>query len=403
MEGNRLKRKISVIDDDENLAGIYKKKLKEIESVEKLFDVETLPKGDFLKEMQILTKRQETTRAKGSWGDEKAEGIDTTDILIVDYDLVKVSEQGLFLTGESVAYLVRCFSECALIIGLNQFGDDIFDLTLRGHVESFADLNISSRQIANKGLWGVRTDEDGFRPWHWPMLPQFLDEFIKKSGILERQLTKDSDSLISESLGLAKLTETLPRSITGFLGGDSLKISLKQFVERSGNCLKMRDNKSNDEMNSRIAAARLSKWLERLILPRQDILIDAPHLVSRYASLLKGNTTSRDSWNQTAEFCDYKKLGIDYKAIESCRYKDSVWVSRPVWLWNDLSSLETIQEIAEPWKTKATEWVFCEDASLFYHENKCEEFIADLESPYIRRYVKEFKDVNYVPGVRLVQ
>ena len=36
----------------------------------------------------------------------------------------------------------------------------------------------------------------------------------------------------------------------------------------------------------RVAAARLGKWLERLVLPGQNVLVDAPHLVSRFPSLV---------------------------------------------------------------------------------------------------------------------
>ena len=45
-------------------------------------------------------------------------------------------------TGERVAYIARCFSACGFIIALNQYnnqGQPIFDLTLPGHVNSFAD------------------------------------------------------------------------------------------------------------------------------------------------------------------------------------------------------------------------------------------------------------------------
>ena len=54
---------------------------------------------------------------------------------IIDYDLLgsqaEKSPTGS-LTGEIIAYLVRCFSRCKLIIGLNQYGSNPFDLTLRG-------------------------------------------------------------------------------------------------------------------------------------------------------------------------------------------------------------------------------------------------------------------------------
>ncbi len=55
--------------------------------------------------------------------------------------------------GHRLAYLARCYSDAKYIVVLNQFGENRFDLTLRGHPEAHADLHIGLRQATNAGLW----------------------------------------------------------------------------------------------------------------------------------------------------------------------------------------------------------------------------------------------------------
>ena len=97
---------------------------------------------EVLQQRQIGFRRGEIDLENRS--DGAVEEIDDASIFIIDYDLLgsqaEKSPTGS-LTGEIIAYLVRCFSRCKLIIGLNQYGSNPFDLTLRGDLNSFADLN----------------------------------------------------------------------------------------------------------------------------------------------------------------------------------------------------------------------------------------------------------------------
>jgi len=179
-------------------------------------------------------------------------------------------------------------------------------------------------------------------------------------------------------------------------------------VVESGNGLRGKDatsmrnavSKIAEDVVARVGAARISKWLEMLVLPGQDILVDAPHLISRYPSLLTGQTSGINSWNKTAQSTDYRKLGISVKLIEPFRLKQGHWLSRPGWFWHELQECQAIPEVAEPWKTHRPSWVFCEDASRFYQEKVCRAFVADTESPYSRRFVRQFMDIVYQPQVR---
>ena len=136
------------------------------------------------------------------------------------------------------------------------------------------------------------------------------------------------------------------------------------------------------------------------MLPEQDILVDAPHLVSRYPSLIANDKQGIKAWNRTAQLVDYRDLGLDTELLEPYRFKKDYWISRPVWFWDKLRESEKITEVIEPWKTAKPDWVFCEDASRFYNRNACREFLADTSSPFTRRFAKGFKNVDYRPRVR---
>src|SRR5207253_3989616 len=132
-------------------------------------------------------------------------------------------------TGESVAYLARCYSNCGYIIELNQFGTNWFDLTLSGSLDSYADLNIGSDQLANPGLWSDQFA--GFRPWSWPIIPRAVNELKKRTA----EAVRCRSDVILEALGLTQdRVGILPRSIREFLAPRSNPevTTFEEFVRR---------------------------------------------------------------------------------------------------------------------------------------------------------------------------
>ena len=203
----------------------------------------------------------------------------------------------------------------------------------------------------------------------------------------------------------------LPREIVQFIEKQEKKehfqTTFREFVTESGNGLRLKDTEKldkgiNDHILARIGAARISKWLECLVLPEQDILVDAPHLILRYPSLITGDEKKIETWNKTAQLIEYDELGLKTDLIEPYRFQKDHWVSRPVWFWDKLRECEHIREITEPWLTVKPNWVFCEDASYFYNRENCREFLADTASPFTQRFVKYFDkdEVDYRPRVR---
>ena len=400
-----MKEKILIYDDEKPQREAFKKKLVRGLQKAKLddaFDVKTLGEDNLQISMEILRARQTGIRDNREFSDETTQ-FDDTSIFIIDYDLLKSTARGFF-TGENLAYSVRCFSTCKLIVGLNQFGNNSFDLTLKGHPESFADLNLGADQLDNPGLWrGDWGDSrQGYRPWYWPNLSDSLHNFDQKVEDVQQNLGKT----ICKILGFDReLFGLLPRAVVQFIGkgkgNDPTQTTFREFIRESGNGLRPKDSTISDEdVLARVGAARISKWLERFVLPEQDILVDAPHLVSRYPSLIANEEQGIKAWNRTAQLVDYRDLGLAPELIERFRFKKDYWISRPVWVWDKLRECKRIKEVSKPWGTAKPEWVFCEDASRFYNRNGCREFLADTSSPFIRRFARGFKNVDYRPRVR---
>ena len=147
-----------------------------------------------------------------------------------------------------------------------------------------------------------------------------------------------------------EIVDILPRSTLEFLGqGDKPEATtFREFVTDSGNGLQGKDKPINDEAVARIVASRIAKWLEHIVLPGQDILVDAPHLVSRYSSLLTSNLREVETWDKTVSLRGVKSLGIRYRKIAEYRFARENWLSRQAWFWNKVSEDE-IAHIVSKW------------------------------------------------------
>jgi hypothetical protein len=411
MERKRMKPKVWIYDNDLRLKERYTKQLRGLPVASKHFDIESMDTSTFESQMEALVRRQRDLRSSRNARFGKELILDEASIFIIDYDLLamyegknaqtgsskpKIGIAGSFLTGELVSYLTRVFSKCKILIGLNQFGGNTFDLTLKGHPESFADLNIGSEQLCNAGLWGATTT--GFRPWYWPSLPRYLKAFEEKVADVRANLDKP----IAEVLGFSDVASILPRSATEFVRESPSKTSFRQFAKMA---LWHRDNRLYPETIASVAAARISKWLERLVLPGQYVLVDAPHLVSRFPSLLKGDHTSSKTWNISAGFDEFDHLNLKHGTIEKFRFRKSYWIPRPVWFWGGLSEFRKIAEVKDPWKKRErADLCFCEDDSQFHKRKNCREFLSEVDSPYAQRFVYgRYKGVEYRPLVRLLE
>ena len=253
MEGGQVnKRKILIYDDVEHRAKGFKEKLenglKEANQSDD-FNIVSLEHGKFLNAIKALEQRRIEFREREidleNIPKDDAEEIDNASIFMIDYDLLdsqenenRENEMKLFigfLTGEIVAYLVRCFSCCKLVIGLNQYGSNPFDLTLRGDLNSFADLNLGEKQLDNPSLWKSNWEdsEQEFRPWSWPNLCDLLHDYDARVRDIQDILKDNLEESIGEFLKFDReLFQVLPREIVQFIEKQEKKNITKQL---SGN------------------------------------------------------------------------------------------------------------------------------------------------------------------------
>lgn len=388
-----------VYDDEESMVRRYLERLESVPELRREFKTDSISDEEFIGAVEALRERVRESRNgvadEGDWNLR----FDDSSVSIIDYDLIDAAS--ISENGEEIAYYLRFFSKCDFIIGLNRFGQNTFDLTLKGHVDSYADLNIGAKDLANTGLWtGESVD---YRPWYWPPVIEYCKSFRKRIA----DVTENLSEPMVEVLGFPEhIFMSLPPNSLEYLATERDALcgaTIGDFFEESTLVLKEKDRKSHfsEETKGRATASRISKWLERTVLPGQDILIDAPHLVSRFPSLLSGNASRLNSWNTTANFGPLKDLGMKLDKIRRFGFKNRHWISRPAWFWQDIIECDDILEVREPWKKINYDYVFAEDSSRFSRRGSCREFTSDVDSPFRRRFVKQFDDYDYRPRIRM--
>jgi hypothetical protein len=381
-------KKVVIFDDEDGPRQDWVERLRAVRGFAGEFETRVVNNDEFGSALNDLRKRRVAARA----GEEilsESNFLDETDVLIIDYDLLALNE-----TGEEVAYLARCFSDCGIIIGVNQFAREgfTFDLTLLGHPESFADLNLLLEQVFDPGLWSSTWSD--FRPWYWPLLPKAISDFNQRSSELENNLDRSIFDLLEIPLGIR---EVFPINALEFISSE--QATFRQFVEKSGKALRGKDRAASDHAIARIAAARLSKWLERLVLPGQNILVDAPHLLERYPSLyIAGTGDQLIARRSNQDLLTPRESLMDLKKIESFIFAKREWLSRDAWYWPQVSECEELPEVSDPWATRL-KLAFCEDTSRFTLPEAAIEFLTRVDSPFMRRYVST-RDSNYGPRLQ---
>lgn len=400
--------KIRVFDDNEKSRKHFLERILTVGLSPDRFDIDLLTINDFQEALNGMQERQAAFRKEGRWETIDSNILDDVDILIIDYDLFEAQP---FLDAERIAYLARVFTTCGIIVVLNRIGHNTFDLTLKDHFESFADLDIGQDQLGNPFLWTTdRRFPNGFAPWYWPALPVLAEDFRKRVEDVQKAI--DRNDSIWTFFGFSETTRnSMPQELIQLLGDTPEETKFEDFVLQSNFGLALKDRaKAVEEDGSirdtrtiaRVAAARIGKWLEYQILPEMDILIDAPHLALRLPSLVKGDEI--EIWNDIVIRHALDIPNFNSELIEEFRFRKSHWISRPVWFWRDILERAEIPDIREPWKIRRPNWEFCEDMSQFQFSEDCQEFWAVTISPFANRYIHNFSEtdnVKYQPPMRL--
>ncbi len=353
------------------------------------YDVQELGGEGISDELKVLRERRRAARDHRPSGDEGIR-IDGADVVVVDWDLVDAEVPGL--TGSDVAYLARCYSLCGLIVLVNppHLRENRFDLSADPFLESFADVHLGDQQLDNVGLWGG--NQVGFRDWSWPNIPDAVDRLRR----CEQEVLKHPDEPILQHLGLMGEMDHLARVAARFITIEGERArpeatTFRQFVEEAPGGLTGRDRKnaSEESIIARVAAGRITRWLNAAVLPRQEFLVDAPHLLMRFPSLLAGDPTDRRAWDSACDLARHDRGAdaVDPALADVARFQPDRWLWRPAWLWPTLLSTPDIPENEAPWDVPPLDWLFCEDLSRFLPDDETRRYVVGLDSRFRRRFV----------------
>ena len=127
--------------------------------------------------------------------------------------------------------------------------------------------------------------------------------------------------------------------------------------------------------------------LNSIILPGQNVLVDAPHLVSRLPSLILGEHGNICTWNQLCNPVGQEVGELLSERLSTYEFQKPHWLWRPAWYWSKIFVNEGIEEVREPWTLEEVDWVFCENLSEFRPAQEPEEFYAIVSPPFTKRYV----------------
>ncbi|GAA0672580.1 hypothetical protein FHT00_001702 [Sphingomonas insulae] len=395
-------KRIAVCDDNPSLAADWQKQI--AKAVGSGVDVERIE--DARAQFRNLLTRIPTSENSSS--DKVETQFDQADILVVDYDLLEIDAQNARHTGEGFARMARLYSDCAFVVVMNQFVDKaMFDLEMRGHLESFADLNIDSSLIGSQTLWGGQRDGATFAPWTWPDIGKVIDN----RGNLTSGLLDAFDQPILDVLQFPERhVSALSDEAVGFLSNqvtnadDLQKLSVRKFLMQSTEHKEVaRAIESNKRRAMAATVARLSKWYSRAVVGPQNVLVDVPHLLQRMPFLMRpelGDPLDIATWNRAIVF-GAEALIDD---VAGAKFQGHAgWLGQDAFWWPDLLKLDVVRKGRSEYDpAKFADVVFAEDASIFIPFDAAKPFRAGFHNQFDVRYLAFFHpDISYGPSRRL--
>lgn len=386
--------RILVVDDSAEVAAQMASKIGDAASGST--SVVTLSDKTLRAAISDLRKREASWRDNPAWSPAQYNGpFDDIDLLVVDYRLAELYPADAFLTGEDVAALARRYSHVGPIVSVNRFGDRRFDLRLRAGEDSWADLDIAHDDLQNPRVWSAQPGCT-YRPWAWPSLEELPRLFRQRVDFALRHM----DSPVVSALEMpADLLHLMPTNVAEALGADlSTATFLDVAIHRAFRAPKT--PKPSKRQLARVAAAVVSKWLAGHVLPGQETLIDAPHLVAMYPSLFEGQK-SLPRLNQLCVVEPEADLPLTTDLIKESRFRPEYWLDRPAWWTEQVLENRQLVENDQPWKKVALRYAFAEDTSCFHSVAE----LTSFEAPGSlgRRFVRQpDPGVAYEPARRLV-
>ncbi len=344
--------------------------------------------------------------------DTTSSAFDQLDVLVVDFDLVFMDKKNGRTTGEGLARLMRTYSTCGAIVVMNQYKGAPFDLGMRGHLDSFADLNVADSLISQDALWRDVDPVPGlFNPTTWTALPTL----VGCANLLTQMLADDGcDRSVVELLGLGQ--EALPLlsdTAYGFLSPTAQdasalsKVTVGDFLQFSLDDREFAYAATFAAYADRFAAFRLLKWLERAVCRPMNVLIDAGHLIERMPFLLnfeRINVSQPDDW--TVGSRDPSTF-LNQEIVKTYRNDPvSNLLGRDIFDWYLLENDESVIQLQDQaFDSDAERFLYSETTSRFLSPEVAGEnlvhFRADFHNFGDRRSFERVEGIECGPSRRI--
>lgn len=392
--------RILIVDDEPDRAKSWEKGIKNI--LGDMVQVEAPDIEETKKLVSSIFVRRKKMRELSGPDLIASSGIDClfdgADIVILDYDLqnLEKNDDSEWATGAEVAIAARGYSTSGMLVLANSMGINRFDLTMTKGISSRADLDIGSEQILNPGLWSPDKAE-GFRPWHWPVMLEWPKRYLAAVEWLSKRL----DNPIFKELGLEATGDgdahVSSDQWVDYLGIDPKTTTFRSLV-RTHQYLPIRDRDvvaGSDGQCARVAAAIIKGWFDRVLVPSQETVIDAPHLAYQMPWLLR-DANDVACWKDAA---DLAGCGNAFKIdLSEFTYQPNSLASRPVYFRKRFLNNAKAAEPHGFNYADTPDLVFCEDVSAFVEFTISRPFPSSLPGSDRQRFVADPEKVASPEG-----
>jgi len=393
---------VVICDDDDQRVGEWGDRVDEV--LDGAMSVVALDPEQFAKAVAALKLRKMRGKAAPEAAQpDDADVFDEAAVVLLDSDLTPDPEspgwrspEELIRThlagsmGGDVAHLVRTLTGAGAVGVINQYWKTrTFDLTMTKVAHEVADVYISEEDLDSPRLWGVEGDA-GYKPWSWPRLiclPDLISAAADACNL---------DDPVLQSLDLSD-SEILDRFYDPQLEVLGLDISPECTFRAAANSDELglqRKEQTTEPILKRVAVSVVRRWLERLVLPSQNILIDMPHLMQHNPWLVP-DRSNLSAWNASTEWW-YGVDAVPSIATDAWNPAASALLGRNVWNVAQLPPAPTRDRVL------ASDPVFCEDSSTFVELSDATDFSSDIAGPFSQRFIQRVSGVEYSPRRRLV-
>jgi hypothetical protein len=320
--------------------------------------------------------------------------LDRAMLVLVDYDLRRLPGAEGWATGERIAQLTRHYTRAGPIISINRRPARTFDLLHRRPPRTNGDLDLNLDDLGCPGLWG-RSSNGEYDPWYLPNLIETAKNYKWRVQFVRENYERS----LSVSL-------KIPKPVRPFLPTDFSTVVIdagRTFSDFAKALLPRKEfDAIPEESRHRSVASLVGSWLQSIVLPPQDVLIDAPHLI-RYCPIVLAGSHSIATAKKVAVKSSSARLPIRNERLEQHRFEQHRWLDRPAWWTSGILHEMGIPDINEPWTKEPLGFEFAEDTSTFRRGTTLHGY--DSEGFFTTRFVerrREFRDrIEYEPMGRL--